>query len=282
MKVNIKADFGEALFANIELDYPKKIEVIIDVEIPRSLTPVPDDTIRFWVTSQPEGDYNKIIKDNPDCYSYLFTSFSDLLKLPKSRFFMACTAFFEPDPDMKKKFGVSTVMSGRCNLPGHFLRRELWQRKNEINIPLDFYLGTRNPLPKHFYSEGGIKLPSEHKEKKRVFDCMFHIAIDSYSRDNCFSEKLIDCFITKTVCVYWGCSNVDKFFNPSGIIQVNSVDDIIYACNGLTPARYSMMRNAIEDNYQRGLEYWNYGDYLEKKIKEVLSELFQHKITENE
>ena len=34
---------------------------------------------------------------------------------------------------------------------------------------------------------------------------MFHIAIENVSQRSYFSEKLLDCFLTRTVPVYWGC-----------------------------------------------------------------------------
>ena len=272
MKAEIKCDFDEGLRADVNVDSVKKVEVVIDVAILDSIKPIPEDTIRFFVTSQPEGDYNELIKNNPDCCDYLLTSFEYLLKLPNAYYFMGCTSFFEPDPNIPKEFGVSTVMSGRCNLPGHFLRRELWERRKEIKIPFDFYLGTHNKLPEHFYREG-IVLPAEKKEKKRVFNRMYHIAIDSYRRNDFFSEKLIDCFITKTIPIYWGCPNIGKYFNQDGIYVVCNVDDVIWLFNNdIKENIYHEVHDVLEENYQLGLEYYNYGYRLEKTIKEVLNE----------
>lgn len=274
MKVKILADFDEILTYDMDIDYPFQIEVAIDIGIRGKITPIPPNTIRFFVTSQPEGDYNKLIIDNPDCYDYLLTSFDSLLKLPKARFFMGCTSFFEPDPNIEKKFGVSTVMSGRNNLPGHKLRRELFERQKEVMIPFDFYLGTHNRLSEDFYKKG-IELPALKSEKKRVFNRMFHVAIDSYNdpveRSRMFSEKLIDCFITKTIPFYWGTPMLEEFFNMDGIIKVNNVDDIIWHCNQIRPWHYELKREAVEDNYNRALKYWNYGDLLKETIINVLN-----------
>jgi len=267
MKVEIKADFGEALSCNIDL--PQKVIVVIDWMIPQNITPVPEDTTVFWVTTQPEGDYNEIIKEHPEAYTHLLTFFPDLLNLPNAHYFMGCTSFVEPTKDIHKKFGISTVMSGRMNLPGHKLRREFFDRQYEVLPPLDFYLGTHNALPEGLYSKG-IRLSAEKKDKIIVFDRMFHVTFGSYKMWGFFSEKLIDCFITMTVPVFWGCSNIDEFFNTDGIIIIDNVDEAIDACNSLTVRDYYRRMDALKDNYERGLEYYSYEYQLEKTIKNIL------------
>jgi hypothetical protein len=269
MKVTIKADFYEAYDAVIEFDYPKQIEVIIDVLIYDYLTPVPENTVRFFVTSQPEGVYNDIIKAHPEAYNYLLTPFDDLLQLPNSHLFVGCGSWLKPDPDIKKKFAVSTIMSGRKCLPGHDLRRELFWRRNEIKIPLDFYLGTVHKLPEEFYTFGCPVLAWGADEKKRTMDCQYHIAIDSYKRKNHYSEKLIDCFLTKTIPIYWGCTNIEEYFNPKGIIQVDSVQEIINYCNAFCREEWPYPE-AIEENYQLAQEEMTFGDMLKRAILKIL------------
>lgn len=270
MKVKVYADFVEGYGADIEIDYPKNIEVYIDVEIKRNVIPIPENTVRFWATSQPEGDYNELIKQNQDKYHYLLTAFDDLLQLPNASLFIGCGSWIEPDPNMKKEFGVSTIMSGRNCLPGHKLRRELWERRHEIKIPFDFYLGTHNILPGEYYQQDGIRLSAGKTEKKRAFNRMFHITIDSYKRKNHYSEKLIDPLVTKTVPIYWGCINLQDYFDSSGILEINTVDDIIYFCNGLTESHYDYFLPAIEHNYKRGVEESNYGEILKRSIEKCL------------
>jgi hypothetical protein len=79
----------------------------------------------------------------------------------------------------------------------------------------------------NFRNEGGEKdvhfmLPED--DKKYLFNSQFHIAIESTSTINYFSEKLIDALITKTVPIYWGCPNIGDFFDTRGIISINDID----------------------------------------------------------
>ena len=270
MRADIRTDFEEALNANIELDCTENVLVVIDEGFAQNMYPVPENTIVFWVTTQPDGIYNEMIKAHPECYTYLLTMFPDLLKLPNAHYFMGCTTWFTPDPNIPKKFGVSTVMSGRMNLPGHLLRREFFERREEVTPPLDFYSGTRNGLPEVFYDKG-ISLPSEKRQKVIVFDCMFHVVFASFKRWGFFSEKIVDCFATMTVPIFWGCTNIGDHFNLDGIIIVDNVDGAIDACNSLTEDDYYSRIDVLKDNYQRGLEYYSYEHQLGKTMKRVLN-----------
>lgn len=270
MKVKIHADFPEATGSVIEFDYPKQVEVFIDVEIKRNIKPKEEGKVRFWVTGQPEGDYNQLIKENKDKYDYLLTCFDDLLLLPDSHLFMGCGSFVEPDPNIEKKFAVSSVISGRRGLPGHQLRYELFERRNEIEMPFDFYLGTWNRMQDHYYRQPNVHILHQDKpDKIRAFNCRYHIAIDSFRRDNFYSEKLIDCFITKTIPIYWGCPNIGDYFNEDGIYLVNSVDEIIELVNSFNKG-YLSLADEIEENYQLALEHYKYEDILRRGIKQCL------------
>ena len=52
---------------------------------------------------------------------------------------------------------------------------------------------------------------------------MYSIAIESTQEKNYISEKLIDCLITKTIPVYWGCSNASDFFDTSYWLKVEDL-----------------------------------------------------------
>ena len=45
---------------------------------------------------------------------------------------------------------------------------------------------------------------------------MFQIAIDSFRREYQITEKLLDPLLTKTIPIYYGCTNVGEYFNRYG------------------------------------------------------------------
>ena len=269
MKALIKSDFPEGQNANIDLPTDKRIEVVIDNLIPYSLTSVPEDTIRFFVTTEPMGDFNKIILQNQGCFTYLLTQFPELLTLPNAIKLVGCGSFVDPEPEIEKKFGVSTVMTYRNVLPGHELRHELYSRRKEIKIPFDIYAGTWNYT---FEGEDTILMPPwpNRKEKVMVMDTMFHICIEGFSRKDHYSEKLVDALITKTIPIYWGCTNIGDYFNEKGMIQSDSVDGIIEICNMMTPEIYERLLPLVNDNYESALKVYRYEDILRDAMMKAL------------
>ena len=269
MKVLMKSIFEEGINAQIDLPVDQKVECCIDNTIPQNLDPVPSDTIRFFVTTEGWRDYNKIIIDNPQAYTYLLTQYPELLKLPNTVELIGNGSFVDPAPDIKKKFGVSIVMTNRNVAPGHPLRHELYERRKEIKIPFDIYRGTWNQFEP---TADTIPMPPwpNKKWKVNVFDCMFHICIEGFKNSYYYSEKLIDCLITKTVPIYWGCTRIGEFFNEYGMIIVDNVNEIIRVCNSLTPEIYDRYLPLINDNYDYGLKVYKYEDILRDAMLKAL------------
>lgn len=269
MRAKIKSDFPEGQCAKINLPTNKKVEVIIDNLIPHNLTPVPKDTIRFFVTTEPIGDFNQMILTYQDCFTYVLTQFPELLTLPNAYKLVGCGSFVDPDPFIRKKFGVSTVITYRNVLPGHGLRHELYRRRKEIKIPFDIYAGTWTET---FQGADTILMPPwpNRKEKAMVMNTMFHICIEGFKREDQYSEKIVDALITKTVPIYWGCTNIGSYFNDGGLIQVDSVDRIIEVCNMLTPEIYDRMLPLVNDNYETALKVYRYEDILKDAMMRAL------------
>lgn len=269
MKVLMKSIFEEGINANIDLPVSKKVECCIDNTIPQNLDPVPEDTIRFFVTTEGWSDYNQIIKDNPQAYTYLLTQYPELLKLPNSVRLIGNGSFVDPASDIKKKFGVSIVMTNRNVAPGHPLRHQLYERRKEIRIPFDIYRGTWNQFEPMADTLPMPPWPNK-KWKVNVFDCMFHICIEGFKNSYYYSEKLIDCLITKTVPIYWGCIEIGEHFNQYGMIIVDTVDEIIETCNSLTPEVYKRYIPLVNDNYEYGLRVYKYEDILKDSMLRAL------------
>jgi len=79
---------------------------------------------------------------------------------------------------------------------------------------------------------------------------MFHIAIENIKRENLYTEKILDAFLTKTVPIYYGCSNIGEFFNEDGIETFDTADEAMHICNSLTEKHYYGRIDAINENYE--------------------------------
>ena len=69
---------------------------------------------------------------------------------------------------------------------------------------------------------------------------MFSVAIE-----NTFSEKILDCFLTGTVPIYLGATNLRSIFDIGGIINLDKSFDV----NSLTPELYKILYPHIVKNY---------------------------------
>jgi hypothetical protein len=240
----------------ITIETEKNVDVYIDSF---NMSPVPDGAIRIIQLQEPRilDSLYEQIENNKECYTYVLTYREDILATnPKAKPFLRISSWVSGYVPKRKKFSVSTVVGGKNDpvMKGYALRHNLWRNKNMITIPKDFYLsGTSHtshifiPWREADYKRNLVLGPT----KEPMFDCMFHIAIENTSIKNMFSEKILDCFQTRTVPIYYGCLNISDYFNIEGIIVVNNLTEIINACNRLTPETYRNMLPAMEDNYIR-------------------------------
>jgi glycosyltransferase involved in cell wall biosynthesis len=207
-------------------------------------------------TSSPNREKNEVVVANADKYDlilttspYIINTTSNSVFFPYGTTWLNKTIINHPDglglyePDKidhlfaSKELSLSFLCSNHTrNIEGYNLRKEIWLRAGEISPLKNFYSSTRSPMTNvignidaHNYID--ISLPNDNKE--HLFNSAFSIAIESTREKNYFSEKLIDCLLTKTIPFYWGCPNVEEFFDPSGIITFENADDLIKKINEL-------------------------------------------------
>jgi len=106
--------------------------------------------------------------------------------------------------------------------------------------------------------------------KDSLFDSQFHICIENSKQKNYFTEKIMDCFVTKTIPIYWGCPNIGDFFDINGIIVVNNFNEIIDSCNSLTNESYYKMLPGIENNFLFSKKYVDLKKNVEELIQKIL------------
>lgn len=253
---------------DIDLHHNKQVELYVD-QIPRNKSP--EGIIRFLYLLEPPEIMNltapALAAYNNGNYDFLFTHNQELLDKVKNSFVYPLAYTWIKDYQFpEKKFEVSTLVGGKRMAPGHLLRQKLWFKEDRIKVPKKFFLSG---------NMGGIENynnnPVLGKEKNPLFDSQFHICIENVKRRNWWTEKLEDCMQTKTVPIYYGCPNIDDWFDTRGIIIVDNLKDIIDACNDLTSEKYQEMLPYVEDNYKRSHEYVNIGERLKKDILEILS-----------
>jgi glycosyltransferase involved in cell wall biosynthesis len=93
-------------------------------------------------------------------------------------------------------------------------------------------------------------------------DYRFSIAIENGISDNYFTEKILDCFLTGTIPIYRGCTNIGNFFNTNGIITFNTIDELINIVNNLNEETYESMLIYVKHNFEVALKYAYNNDKL--------------------
>jgi hypothetical protein len=253
----------------LEIESDKNIEVLVDKF---DCSRVPENTIRIVVMDEPICIIEEDVKNYPMCYTYVFTFLQDILDTnPKAVFFRGIYRWVDHTKAYPKKFAVSTVVGAKDNpvFEGYAKRHELWRRRGEIKIPKDFYLS-------HTYKPVGVDLSHElilgdgRWDKEQMFDCMFHICIENTSIPNYFSEKILDCFLTRTIPIYCGCPNIYDFFNTSSIWRADDVDEIIDYTNVMSERIYNVLIPEITENYFTALKYINWENSLKETILKLL------------
>lgn len=145
---------------------------------------------------------------------------------------------------------LSIIASGKRITSGHVLRHQVIQR---FTNDIDIYGRVYNPID---YKLSALK------------DYAFSLTIENTKKDYYFSEKLIDCFMTGTVPIYWGCPSIGDFFNTDGMILFDNIDELTKILDELSFEKYEKMKDAIEDNFEKAKEYLIAEDFIYKNYLE--------------
>lgn len=201
-----------------------------------------------WMVESPEITTNHFswISNNSKHFDYVLTTNQKLLdKIDNGVFIPLGGCWIKPEDQKiyKKTKLISTITSSKRMTYGQKMRHFLIDKyKNNIDV---FGRGY-NIID---YKLTGLK------------DYMFSLTIENTNQNYYFSEKLIDCFMTGTVPVYWGC-DIEKFFNPKGFIMINKMEDFENVLHELTEDKYIKMLPYIEENFQLAKKYLIAEDYI--------------------
>ena len=150
-----------------------------------------------------------------------------------------------------KKFLISFNYSEKKDLPGHKLRHLIAKRYENISTKILHRLGS---------GPQGIRIIEKGEMLKPYH---FSICIENTEYSDYFTEKILDCFASGVIPIYWGTKNVQKYFNPKGILFFNTIqelDQIISNIeeNGLQI--YESMQVYVEENYKLSRSFLMFDD----------------------
>ena len=261
--IKVISNFG----LDFKMEVPKPCELYVD-KIPNNHS---DCKRILWVIEPNEVSRmtNNIIS-NHNKFDLILTYDSNILNDCKNaELFPYGTSWIKDfDFSQEKKFVITTLVGGKKMCSNHPLRHQLVDKSKEIkSIGVDIFNSINNP----FQHIQGHKQMKSKLWKNEMFYSQFHIAIENTTMDNWFTEKLIDCFQTKTVPIYIGCENIGDFFDINGILHVKNLDELVDVCNNINENTYKSMETYIEKNYELSFKYSDYKKSLTNKINEFLN-----------
>jgi hypothetical protein len=183
--------------------------------------------------------YDYVI-NNKNNFKKIFTHEKELLDLGdpfKLLPFGCCWVAPDEQKVYDKTKNLSIISSNKTSTDGHRLRHEVISKyKNNIDV----------------YGRGynNIEFKIDGLKEYR-----FQIVIENCKRDYWFTEKLIDCFRTGTIPIYWGCPSIGDFFDIDGIITFDSVDDLTSIIYNLNEDLYNSKIKNIINNFEKSKHF---------------------------
>ena len=153
----------------------------------------------------------------------------------------------------------SIIASNKRITPGHKFRHIIidYLIMHKIKI-VDFFGGRFDNLPYMTTKGHTMEHSGQHESNQKINalkNYMFTICILPSKSDYEFDEKLIDCFLTGTVPIFWGCPSIHKFFNIKGMIIINTLKECIDTVNTLSLEKYNSMIPYIKENFETAKKY---------------------------
>jgi len=206
-----------------------------------------------WLLESPEITPNayQYIAKNYDKFDMVFTFSKELLKI-SDKFVLipygGCWIDVEDRVIHEKSKDVSIILSAKQTTVGHRLRHTVLK-----TFPTLDNFGFNNPIEKKITA---------------LKDYRFSIVIENCQKDYYFSEKLIDCFMTGTIPIYWGCPSIGEFFDTNGMLIINNVDDLEAAIKSLSEELYTSKLESIKHNFEEAKKYLVADNIIYNKLKE--------------
>ena len=188
-------------------------------------------------------------------FDYILTHEKTLLELDYNTKFIPFGCCWIPEEEQKvydKTKNISVISSNKTFTDGHRLRHEVIQKFGD---KMDVYGRGYNPIE---FKIGGLK------------DYRFSVVIENCKRDYWFTEKLIDCFATGTIPIYWGCPSIGDFFNTDGMLIFDSIDELENILNNCNEDLYNSKLDAVIENFNKSENFLLPDEHVYKFIKENL------------
>ena len=240
--------------------YSKKVSISFDV-----LNFTPDADVKVWIQIESPSVIDNTVGliNQKDNFDLILTFSDDVLtncKQAEKFIFGGCMLNLNT-LSLDKKDEVSYIMSNKNFTTGHKFRHQIWEAHSNTKDV--------NGLTTRFMKSGSFWLPN----KNELFEnAKFHIAVENLITNSYITEKIVDCFLSKTIPIYWGCANIGEFFNIDGILQFNNLEELNIQLSRVNSDLYEQLTDVIEENYQIAQKYKNLYIRINETIKDFIKD----------
>lgn len=264
--------YNLSIIANFGLDIQFQTKVPCELYVDRIPTTPKEAQRVLWIIEPNEvSGFRESAINNCDKFDLILTWDDKILSsCPNAKLFPYGTTWVQDFNFEEKEYCVTTLIGGKTQCSGHVLRHSIPNVLSEIeNIPYHMY----NSINTVFRVEDGFRNMKNHVVKNELFYSQFHIVIENVNSKNWFTEKLIDCFQTKTVPIYIGCENIGEFFDIRGIIHVKTLEELKESLKQINEQTYQSMLEFVEINFEESMKYKDHRARIESEITSFLETL---------
>lgn len=146
----------------------------------------------------------------------------------KYKFFPYNDAWIKDNQIIEKYKLISYILSHKKWTEGHLLRHKILE-----NLPTNIDV-----------------FDNINDKRLGLNDYYYSLTIENCKSDYYYSEKIIDCFKTKTIPIYWGCPSIGNFFDINGIITFDTIEELNSILKNISIEQYNSKLKSVEKNYQ--------------------------------
>lgn len=247
-------------YSSCAWEHPKHVEwnktdhsAPISIHIDGEVFSVPVDKTKLniaWFCESPwfTRPYTKNL-DNPKIkerilsdFSLIFSNDKELIsRHPEVKYLLPHAFTWCENRDIYPKTKLwSIIASGKNDAPGHKFRHNIIKTYKE-------YLSV--------FGRGYKEISSKNEG---LNDFRFSFAVENIKAEGYWTEKIVDCFATGTIPIYWGANSVSEYFLEEGIVRINEEFDLsIY-----DEDYYNSKLDIIKENFDRALNLPLPEDYI--------------------
>ena len=162
----------------------------------------------------------------------------------------------------------------QCSAKSYFKHGEIYQKTKLVSM----IASNKTMCAEHIYRQQMIQKFSgkcdhfgrgyreiENKEDG-LKDYCFSIVMENATYPNMFTEKITDCFMTGTIPIYYGISNIGDYFDTNGIITLNDE----FKIEDLSFELYESKIDSVKKNLQLAIDLLVAEDYIYKNFIEEI------------